>query len=293
MTVESVTFITDLNPVNPAGTDPKSEGDDHIRNIKTGLDGTFPNFAGIAMTATEAELNTLDGITATTAELNYVDGVTSNIQTQMDLKAPLASPSLTGNPTAPTQTVGDNSTKIATTAYAESAGGLVPILTQTANSDPNIDFTGLDGTYDEYLFVLTSVIPATNAALLTMLVGDSGSYRTSANYQYHVSNLSNGSAAYAASVSGSGTSMYVSGAIGTAAGRSYSGEIRIHNPSNASLEAQIVVDGSAKDGSGNPRYHNGSGQFAGTTFAIDRIRFVMSTDDIASGEFTLYGRRKP
>jgi hypothetical protein len=37
--------------------------------------------------------------------------------------APLASPALTGNPTAPTQTAGDNSTKIATTAYVDGAWG--------------------------------------------------------------------------------------------------------------------------------------------------------------------------
>ena len=36
------------------------------------------------ITATTSELNLLDGVTATTAELNYVDGVTSNIQTQID-----------------------------------------------------------------------------------------------------------------------------------------------------------------------------------------------------------------
>ena len=34
-------------------------------------------------------------VTASGAELNYVDGVTSSIQTQMDDKAPLASPTLT------------------------------------------------------------------------------------------------------------------------------------------------------------------------------------------------------
>lgn len=39
------------------------------------------------VTATAAELNTLDGITATVTELNCVDGVTSNIQTQLDGKA--------------------------------------------------------------------------------------------------------------------------------------------------------------------------------------------------------------
>jgi hypothetical protein len=47
------------------------------------------------VTATTAELNILDGVTATTTELNYVDGVTSAIQTQLDTKAPSASPTLT------------------------------------------------------------------------------------------------------------------------------------------------------------------------------------------------------
>lgn len=44
------------------------------------------------VTATTAELNLLDGVTATTEEINYVDGVTSNIQTQLDVKAPLVTP---------------------------------------------------------------------------------------------------------------------------------------------------------------------------------------------------------
>jgi hypothetical protein len=77
MTVESVTYISDLDDTYPELDDPKSEGDDHLRNIKTGLSGTFPNFAGVAMTATEAELNILDGATVTTAEVNIIDGGTS------------------------------------------------------------------------------------------------------------------------------------------------------------------------------------------------------------------------
>ena len=41
------------------------------------------------ITATVSELNTLDGITATVTELNYTDGVTSAIQTQLNNKQPL------------------------------------------------------------------------------------------------------------------------------------------------------------------------------------------------------------
>lgn len=43
-----------------------------------------------------------DAVTATAAELNYTDGVTSAIQTQIDLKAPIASPTFTGVVTLPT-----------------------------------------------------------------------------------------------------------------------------------------------------------------------------------------------
>ena len=60
------------------------------------------------VTASAAELNVLDSIpaTLTATELGYVDGVTSAIQTQMDLKAPLASPAFTGTVTIPDEAYG-------------------------------------------------------------------------------------------------------------------------------------------------------------------------------------------
>jgi hypothetical protein len=89
------------------------------------------------VTATTAELNLLAGVTATTTELNYVDGVTSGIQGQLDDKAPLESPSLTGTPLAPTATPGTNNTQIATTAYADAAVAAIvdgaPALLNTLN----------------------------------------------------------------------------------------------------------------------------------------------------------------
>ena len=57
---------------NPTGTDPRSQGDDHIRLVKSTIRSTFPNVSG-AMTATHTELNLIDGYTGTTAELNYND----------------------------------------------------------------------------------------------------------------------------------------------------------------------------------------------------------------------------
>ena len=51
--------------------------------------------------------------------------------------APLASPALTGNPTVPTQSVGDNSTKAASTAYVDRVSGqtvVTKVNTYTANA---------------------------------------------------------------------------------------------------------------------------------------------------------------
>lgn len=62
MTVETATYISDLNSALPNAADNLSEGDDHLRLIKATLGATFSGFAGAAMTATEAELNKLAGI---------------------------------------------------------------------------------------------------------------------------------------------------------------------------------------------------------------------------------------
>ena len=72
MALESTTYINGLVITNPTGTDPRSEGDDHLRLLKSTIRSTFPNISG-AVTATHTELNLIDGYTGTTAELNYND----------------------------------------------------------------------------------------------------------------------------------------------------------------------------------------------------------------------------
>ena len=109
MSLENANFIDGLVSTNPVAVDPLSQADDHIRLLKSTVKATFPSITG-AVTATQQEINVLDGITASTTELNklagytgsatnlnilsgssvtptefsYLDGVTSNIQTQLD-----------------------------------------------------------------------------------------------------------------------------------------------------------------------------------------------------------------
>ena len=63
MTVESVTYINDLDVNNPSGGDSISEGDDHIRNIKKSIKNTFPNVSE-PVTATAAEINRISDFAA-------------------------------------------------------------------------------------------------------------------------------------------------------------------------------------------------------------------------------------
>jgi hypothetical protein len=76
MGLEVTTFIAGLNNVWPLGpTDSATQGDDHLRLIKSVLKSTFPGASGNGFASQ---------ITATEAEINRLAGVTSPLQTQLN-----------------------------------------------------------------------------------------------------------------------------------------------------------------------------------------------------------------
>ena len=102
-----------------------------------------------------------DDLTADHTAVNYtaananIDGHFSGIDSALALKAPLASPSLTGTPTAPTATQGDNSTQLATTAYVDTAvsgggGGVDPTLTILSNTTYTLSAANAPGIHIWY-----------------------------------------------------------------------------------------------------------------------------------------------
>jgi len=109
-----------------------------IAYSKLALAGTITSADIANDTIVNADINTAAAIdwtklgissTVSSTEIGYVDGVTSAIQTQIDAKlatttaastyAPIASPTLTGVPLAPTAAANTNTTQIATTAYVQ------------------------------------------------------------------------------------------------------------------------------------------------------------------------------
>jgi hypothetical protein len=83
----------------------------------TGKPATFPPTLPIAWTDVSGKPTTFPPSTH-----NHPQSEVTNLVTDLAAKAPLASPALTGNPTAPTATAGDNDTSIATTAFV--TGGI-------------------------------------------------------------------------------------------------------------------------------------------------------------------------
>ena len=64
MTIESASYISQLDDTLPLSGDKKREGDNHIRLVKDVLKTQFPNFGTAAMNATVAELNYSVGVTS-------------------------------------------------------------------------------------------------------------------------------------------------------------------------------------------------------------------------------------
>lgn len=156
MGLETATYISQLVATNPLGTDPKSQGDNHIQLIKGVLQTQFPNFGAAAMNAT-------------VAELNYSVGLTGLIQTQIDAKVTALNAALTGIPTAPTASPGTSTTQIATTAFAAALAFSSALPAQAGNAGK---YVTTDGTTASWAAItspeqITRVITAADTAIAT------------------------------------------------------------------------------------------------------------------------------
>ena len=277
----SITGITDL-AVADGGT-----GSSTAAGARTNLGVAI----GTDVQAYDANLPTWPA-TVDATEVGYLNGVTSAIQTQIDTKAPTASPTFTGVPAAPTAAPGTNTTQVATTAFVEAAtgslssGALTFLATADAAGDATIDFTAFDGaTYDAYRFVLSNVVPANDVVSLIFRTSTDGG-----------STYSAGGSSYEHILNGSRTagdsSIPISEVMGSAAGEDgYSGTITVYGPHITTDRTRISAIGVAQENtSGSLEQAIVFGQRLAAE-DVDAVRFLMSAGNIESGTITMYGIR--
>ena len=117
----------------------------NIGNANAGTATKLQTARTIALSGNVTGSGSFDGsgnltIAATVADNshNHIIGNVDGLQAALDAKAPLASPALTGTPTAPTAAVGNSSTQVATTAFVNA---------EIANDAPSKTGTGASGSW--------------------------------------------------------------------------------------------------------------------------------------------------
>lgn len=104
MGLETVTNIADLVATNPTSSDPKSQGDDHIRNLKTALLHDFAGFTGAVL------VTGVDGGAADVYTLTPANAIVAYTSKMLILFVPTAT-NLTTTPTINISALGAKSLK--------------------------------------------------------------------------------------------------------------------------------------------------------------------------------------
>lgn len=225
-------------------------------------------YAAVQLGALTAASATIGDVSNT--ELQYVNGVTSAIQTQIDTKlasataattyAPLANPTLTGVPAAPTAAADTNTTQIATTAYVVGQGYL-----KTTNTGAQLTKPVLTSAFE-------TVTASATAATGTVQVD----INTSAVKYY----TSNATADWTFNFRGDGSTTLNSI---LANGQSATVAFLVTNGSTAYKPTVFQVDGSAV----TVKWQGGTAPAAGNASSIDSYTFTIIKT--ASATFTVLG----
>lgn len=176
-------------------------------------------------------------------------------------------------------------------ATVSSGSSVILLETQTAASSASIDFTSFDdATYSYYLFVYTNVTPQTDATDFRIRESVNGgvSYLTS-NYRWGWYRISNGGSTLD---DGSSSDSYIEGmdSLGNAAGEGLSGKLVFHSSNSpaSGRSSAISFDHVFKRSNGE-LYRNFGGGMNTTSSTVNALRFYMSSGNIATGTFKMYG----
>jgi hypothetical protein len=194
-----------------------------------------------------------------------------------------------------------NASVSAVTSFANASGGTLTLLsTQTASASATISFTtGLDSTYDEYIFKFINVRSATSNIIFQFnLSTDGGSnynvtktttfFRARHREDDSATALAYNTSEDLAQSTGFQTLVFDTG---NDADDNNSGEMCLYNPSSTTYVKHFI----SRISNTNITAQAGDNFIAGyanTTSAVNAIQFKMSSGNIADGIFKLYGVKK-
>ena len=197
----------------------------------------------------------------------------------------------------------NNNSLSAITSTGLTAGAMTLIKEQTASSSATISFVDgtsdvvLDSTYPIYKFVWINVHPATDNVRFSFqgnAAGGSGYNETitSTSFRsYHAEADNDTEVAYeTGSDQAQGTAFQVLelSSVGNGNDEAVSGELWLFNPSSTTY-VKHFMSRSIENAANNYAVEGYVAGYFNTTSAIDEIQFKMSSGNIDSGTFKLYG----
>jgi len=176
-------------------------------------------------------------------------------------------------------------------------GALTLLSTQTASSSASISFTsGIDSTYDSYIFKFINIHPATDNANFSFQAD------TGTNTNYNQTITSTYFASYQTEDGSTAALQYVSGqiqhqgtafqtlvdAVGNGNDESCSGTLQIFQPSSSTFIKHFIARSHGYNGSDYSTDLFCAG-YINTATAITRVQFKFSSGNTDSGIIKFYG----
>jgi|ERR1700676_1065767 len=273
---------------------PINMGSNKITNLATGTAAT--DAANVGQTVTNpltvnlaAGGNKITGLangTAAQDAVAFTQLSTGNAITGGGIASSVA---LSGSPTTTTQTATDSSTNIATTAFVQSNIHIDLLAAVDANNSASSQFTGLAGTkYSAYEVYIDGITPTTDAVSFHLQIS-TGSGFLAANYSYE--NIAwAGTTATVTSATSQASWDLMDGA-GTGAGVVQSIKLTIFGADNPKNTHRAVWSTTGFYQSGLFFTTSGGGIVNTQSAVIDGLSFTMSSGNINTARYRLYGYR--
>lgn len=187
----------------------------------------------------------------------------------------------------------DGSGLATTTPTAAQGSSLVLLSTTSAVSSATVDFTtNINATYDDYQVHFFNVLPATGAQFLYMRISQAGSFKTDASGYFDGSTGTNSNAIAAQAFFRITETTIGMNNVATNSGAN--GIVYLQRPSNTTRWKNIrwEFDQQTNLTNSDPYQGQGAGFYNINTAAIDGLRFFISSSNMVTGQFYLYGVKK-
>ncbi len=176
------------------------------------------------------------------------------------------------------------------------SGALVLLEQHTASSSATLDFTtAISSTYDEYLIEFLGIIPATNGAAPWIRCSTDGgsTYDSGSVYDWALYSvlMGSGGSGGAGAASQAQFALFNAGLLSTAS-PAMNGHLRLFNPGGSQTHKQFIgLLNCCYSGDSGYRLSQTTGQYNNTS-AVNALRFLFSSGNIASGTIRIYGIAK-